>query len=120
MARAYTSPGVRVVETPNPTLVSGIPTLSRVALVGVGQGFENATERLILSGTTAITFANKGLDLTQALNADVTTPLRSPLVKYAADFTVVNPGSYLIVQSLTRTPQLRETRATPLLVSLIH
>jgi hypothetical protein len=100
MARAYTSPGVRVVETPNPTLVSGVPTLSRVALVGVGQGFENATERLILSGTTAITFANKGLDLTQALNADVTTPLRSPLVKYAADSTVVNPGSYLIVQSL--------------------
>jgi hypothetical protein len=97
MARAYTSPGVRVVETPNPTLVSGIPTISRVALVGVGQGYEFATERLVLSGTTAITIANRGLDLSQATNADTT--IRSPLVKYAADSTVANPGSYLIVQS---------------------
>lgn len=99
MAVAYTSPGVRVVETPNPSLVSGVPTLSRVALVGVGLGYQYATERLVLSGTTKITISNTGLDLTNALNADVTTPVRSPLVKYASDGTVVNPGSYFIVQS---------------------
>lgn len=98
MAKAYTSPGVRVVETPNPTLVTGIPTISRVALVGVATtGYQSATERLVLSGTTKITLSNKGLDLTQATNADVT--IRSPLVKYAADSAVVNPGSYYIVSS---------------------
>jgi hypothetical protein len=97
MAKAYTSPGVRVTETPNPTLISGVPTLSRIALVGVGQGYQFATERLVLTGSTAVTLANKGLDLTQALNADVT--VRSPLVKYAADSTVTSPGSYLIAQS---------------------
>lgn len=100
MARAYTSPGVRVIETPNPSLVSGVATLSRIALIGVGLGYQYATERITLSSTTKITLANKGLDLAQQLNADVTTPLRSPLVKYATDSTVVNPGSYYIVQSL--------------------
>jgi len=97
MATAYTSPGVRVIETPNPTLVSGVPTVSRLALVGQGQGYQYATEALVLTGTTKITLANRGLDLAQALNADVT--LRSPLVKYAVDSSVVNPGSYYIVQS---------------------
>jgi hypothetical protein len=49
------------------------------------------------AATTAVTLANKGLDLTQATNADTT--IRSPLVKYASDSTVVNPGSYLIAIS---------------------
>jgi hypothetical protein len=102
MAQPYTSPGVTVVETPNPTLISGAATVSRVALVGYpgsSAGFQTATERVQLSGTTAITLSNKGLDLSQALNADVTTPVRSPLVKYASDSSVVNPGNYLIAQS---------------------
>ena len=104
MARAYTSPGVRVVETPNPTLIAGAPTISRVALVGVGQGFQSATERLVLSTTTPTILSNTGIDISQALNAN--TLLRSPLVKYAADSTVVNPGSYLITPYLNPDPNV--------------
>ena len=93
MARAYTTPGVSVIETANPTLVTGVGVISRVALVGLGQGFEQATERVVLSGVTAALLLHTGLDLTNALAAEAT---RSPLVKLTSTGETLNPGTYLI------------------------
>lgn len=95
MARAYTTPGVQVIETANPALATGVGTLSRIALVGIGSGYQSATERILLTATDPVTLAKTGLDLSQALNAD--TSLRSPLVKLSAQGTILDPGNYLVV-----------------------
>jgi len=83
---AYTSPGVTVVETVNPTVapIAGNPAV--VALVGAASGTQSASQAVTLPGTQAITLNNTG----------ITT--NTIVVKTYAGVTV-GAGSYAVVQS---------------------
>lgn len=87
MARAYNSPGVTVTESVVPALAPIVSTPSLVAVVGQAAGSQTATERLILTGTTAITLAHTG----------VSTP--SVVVKLAATGATLGAGNYSVVQT---------------------
>jgi len=104
VARAYANPGVSVREDVNPSLVSSIGTVSTIALVGTARGYELATERATLSGTTAFSLRNSGLILTQETNSDPT--IRSPLVKLATTGEVIGPGNYIFRQASDPDPSV--------------
>lgn len=84
--RAYNSPGVTVSETVNPALAPATANPSLVAIVGAASGSQSASERLILTGTTAVTLAHTG----------VTLPV---VVKLASTGATISAGNYIAVQS---------------------
>lgn len=84
--RAYNSPGVTVSETVNPALAPATANPSLVAIVGAASGSQSASERIVLTGTTAVTLAHTG----------VTLPVT---VKLASTGETLNAGNYLAVQS---------------------
>jgi len=87
VALAYNSPGVTVTESVVPALAPVVATPSLVAIVGAASGSQSATERLVLTSTTAQTLAHTG----------VSTP--SVVVKLASTGAVINGGNYSVVQT---------------------
>lgn len=87
MAIAYNSPGVNVTESVVPSLAPIISSPALIAIVGAASGAQTATERLVLTGTTAQTLAHTGVTAGSAV------------VKLTATGAVLNPGNYSIVQS---------------------
>jgi hypothetical protein len=59
--RAYSSPGVSVIETINPALAPLVALPNIICIVGAASGSQLASERLILSGTTAVTLRYTGV-----------------------------------------------------------
>lgn len=86
MARAYNSPGVTVSESVNPSLAPVLANPQIVALVAPAKGSRGASERLILSGTTAVTLAHTGISTA------------SVVVTASDTGATVNPGAYVVVQ----------------------
>jgi hypothetical protein len=84
--RAYNSPGVSISETLSPALASLLATPSLVAIVGAASGEQSATERIILTGTTAVDLIHTG----------ITTA--SVVVKLGTTGETLNPGNYVITQ----------------------
>jgi hypothetical protein len=104
VAQAYQNPGVSVREDVNPTLVATIGTVSTIALIGTAQGFQQATERVLLNATTPVNLVNTGVSLTQETNSDPT--VRSPLVTLAATGDVIGPGNYIFRQTADPDPTI--------------
>jgi hypothetical protein len=82
--RAYNSPGVSISETLSPALASLLASPSLVAIVGAASGEQSATERLVLTGTTAVDLAHTG----------VTT--NTVVVKLGTTGETLNAGNYVI------------------------
>lgn len=86
--KAYSSPGVTVSETINPSLAPAIAAPSLVAVVGAASGTQSATERLILTGTTAVQLAHTGVQI------------GSVVVKNSVTGAVLGPGNYTVAQTV--------------------
>lgn len=82
--RAYNSPGVTLTETINPALAPLIGNPSLIALVGPAASKPVASERIYLSGTTAVTLRYTGVDTSSVVVYDNVTGV------------VINPGNYTI------------------------
>jgi len=85
--RAYNSPGVTVSETVNPALAPVAANPSLVAIVGAASGSQSASERLILTGTTAVQLGHTGIST------------GSVVVKLASTGETLNAGNYVVAQS---------------------
>jgi hypothetical protein len=85
--KAYNSPGVTVSETVNPALAPVVASPSLVAIVGAASGSQSASERLVLSGTTAVQLANSGVST------------GTVVVVLASTGQTLNAGNYVIAQS---------------------
>ena len=83
---AYNSPGVTVTESITSALAPLVANPSVVALVGPASGHQTASERLVLSGTTAVQLRYTGVDTTTVV------------VNSAVDGSSINAGSYEVVQ----------------------
>jgi hypothetical protein len=117
--RAYNSPGVTVTETINPALAPLIANPSLVCLVGAAAGEQSATERIYLTGTTAVQLRYSGVDTNSLVVYDGVTG------------NVINAGNYEIDQSadpnntlagdetytITRVPGPEGSGATPVAVT---
>lgn len=83
--RAYNSPGVVVTETTSPSVSPTLATPSLLAIVGESRGYQTATERLVLTGTTT----------QQLLYTGVNTG--SVVVKLTTSGETLNAGNYAVV-----------------------
>jgi hypothetical protein len=85
MATAYSSPGVSVAETINPSLAPLLANPSVICIVGAASGSQTASERLILSGTSAVALRYTGI------------ATGSLVVRLGSTGEVLNPGNYAVV-----------------------
>lgn len=92
--RGYTSPGVSVVENSTPAIAPLIANPSVLAIVGAASGSQAASERILLSGTTA----------TQLKYTGVNTG--SIVVRAVSDNSVINPGNYSITAGTDPDPSV--------------
>jgi hypothetical protein len=82
---AYNSPGVTVTQTANPSLAPLLANPSVVGLVGPAIGYDSATERLILTGTTGSSLKFTGIN-------------PASVVVKALDGTTLSAGNYVVTQ----------------------
>lgn len=82
--RAYNSPGVVVTETTSPAVSPTLATPSLLAIVGESRGYQTATERLELTGTTAQALLYTGVNPAQVS------------VKLALTGETLNAGNYVL------------------------
>ena len=71
--RAYNSPGVIVTETTSPAVSPTLASPSLLAIVGEARGYQTATERLVLDGTTAQTLLYTGVNSSSVVVKDGNT-----------------------------------------------
>lgn len=83
--RAYNSPGVTVTETIDPALTPLIANPSEICLVGPAQGYQVASERVYLSGTTPVSLRYTGVNTATVIVYNNTTG------------AVINPGNYTVL-----------------------
>lgn len=83
--RPYNSPGVIVTETINPVLAPLVALPSVIAVLGQGSGFEDTTDRFILTDLIEQSLKNTGVDTD------------SVVVKNQSGQTV-NEGAYVVLQ----------------------
>lgn len=84
MPTAYSSPGVTVTETITPSVAPITASPSIIALVGAAQGEQTVTERVLLTGTTAVQLSHTGVD---TASISVVSPI---------DGSSISPGNYVI------------------------
>jgi hypothetical protein len=85
--RAYNNPGVTVTESVNPAIAPILANPQLVALVGPARGYATASERLVLTGTTAQTLRYTGVSTGSVTAVNGITGI------------AINPGAYVITQS---------------------
>lgn len=83
---AYNSPGVTVTESVNPALAPLLANPSVVALVGPSTGYQTASERIVLTGTSPVTLRYTGVNQS------------SVLVQSSVDGSTIGAGNYVITQ----------------------
>jgi len=86
-ARAYNSPGVVVVESPNPTLAPLLASPSIIAVVGSASGLQSITERLVIDALNAQTLGHTGVHT------------NSVIVKSTSTGETLNAGNYTVTQT---------------------
>lgn len=82
--QGYTSPGVQILETVNTTQAALASNPSVIALVGGAQGYQSATERDLLTGTTAVQLNNAGVSV------------GSVIVQTGVTGNTISPGAYKV------------------------
>jgi hypothetical protein len=91
---AYTSPGVQVVIASSPALapITSLPDL--IAIVGPAAGSQSATDRLVLTGTTAAPLVHTGVST------------GSVVVTNAITGATVSPGAYVVTAGTDPDPSV--------------
>lgn len=89
---AYNSPGVSVTEVITPSIAPLIASPQIVALIGTASGEQSASDRMILSGTTAVQLSKSGVNE------------NSVVVTLSDSGIVVNPGTYIVVEGADPDP----------------